>query len=77
MDYSPSPELKNSVFVGKIFYKANALANVSLGYVDHVEKIPHLSHMGKHHFQALFLNDACAIWWKSIFPNIDLLYILF
>ena len=77
MDYSPSPELKNSVFVGKNFYKANALANVSLGYVDHVEKIPHLSHMGKHHVQALFLNDACAIWWKSIFPNIDLLYILF
>ena len=47
MDYSPSPELKNSVFVGKIFYKANALANVSLGYVDHVEKIPHLPHMEK------------------------------
>ena len=61
---SPSAELKNSVFVGKNFYKANTLANVSLGYVDHVEKIPHLSHMGKPRFQALFLNDACAIWWK-------------
>ena len=61
MDYSPSPEL-NSVFVGKIFYKANTLANISLGYVDHVEKFPHLSHMRKHRFEALFLNDACAIW---------------
>ena len=60
--YSLSAELKNSVFVGKKFYKANTLTNVSLGYVDHVEKIPHLSHMGKSHFQAFFLNDACAIW---------------
>ena len=60
--YSPSAELKNSVFVGKNFYKANTLANVSLGYVDHVEKICHLSHLGKPCFQALFLNDACAIW---------------
>ena len=46
----------------KFFYKANTLANVSLGYVDHVEKIPHFSHMGKPRFQAFFLNDACAIW---------------
>ena len=60
--FSPSAELKNSVFVEKNFYKANALANVSLGYVDHVEKISHLFHMRKPRFQALFLNDTCAIW---------------
>ena len=61
-NYSPSAELKNSVFVGKNFYKPNTLANVSLGYVDHVEKLPYLSQMGKPRLQALFLNDACAIW---------------
>ena len=59
---SPSGELKNSVSVGKFFYKANTLANVSLGYVNHVEKNSHLSHMGKPRFRALFLNDACIIW---------------
>ena len=62
LGFSPSAELKNSVFVGKKFYKGNTLANVSLGYVDHVEKIPYLSHMRKSRFQALFLNEACAIW---------------
>ena len=35
------------MFVEKKIYKANTLANVSLGYVDHVEKIPHLPHMEK------------------------------
>ena len=43
------------MFVEKKIYKANTLANASLGYLDHVEKITHFSHMGKPCFQALFL----------------------
>jgi len=47
-------------FVGKKFYKADTLHKHSLWYVEHVEKNPHISHMGKPRFQAFFHNGACA-----------------
>ena len=72
-----SAELKNSVFLGKNFYKANTLANVSLGYVDHLEKIPYLSHMGNLVSKPFFLITHAPYGEKLIFPNIDLLYIIF
>ena len=75
--YSLSAELKNSVFVGKRFYKANTLANVSLGYVDHVEKIPIFPTWGNLISKPFFLMTHAQHGEKSIFPNIDLLYIIF
>ena len=49
----------------KTFYKVDTLPNVSVGYVDPVEKTPHFFHMGKLRFKALFHNDTCAIWQKN------------
>ena len=64
------------MFVGKIFYKANTLANVSLGYVDHVEKIPYFPTWGNLVSKPFFLMTHAPYGEKSIFPNIDLLYII-
>ena len=63
--------------LGKMFYKVDTLPNVSLGYVDHVEKIPHFFHTGKLRFQALFHNDASGIWQKINISKYRPMYIIF
>ena len=76
MFYASSPSAVYFLW-GKMFYKVDTLPNVSLGYVDHVEKIPHFFHTGKLRFQALFHNDASAIWQKINISKYRPMYITY